>query len=309
MKYLVSEYQFEPHVRIRKWFYRISFWVLSIFLLIALVRKSDWGLTFSSLQDTPVALIFCLALVWSLSFLFRAFRFQSEWINQGKISLYSALRLTVLHNAAVLLVPFRVGELGYPVLVREIMNVSWQQCIRSLLWLRFQDGLVLLGLFVLFFLPSLNLQYRLFIYLMLFLLFISFKKWWSQVLRSRHFLAQQLRFFLHQRSDSWSWLWSISNWACKLIVVSVLLNHLTGLDHLTSFHGALSGELSALLPITGPAGLGTYEAGVWGGLGLPWTEMKQLMSSVLVTHLFFLSISIAWSGMFLLMDSFRSSAT
>jgi hypothetical protein len=111
-----QEFQFEPHVRIRKWFFRISFWVLAIFLLIALVRKSDWGSTFSSLQRHFVELIILLTLVWSLSFLFRAFRFQSEWKNQGKISIFSAMRLTVLHNAAVVLVPFRVGELGYPVL-------------------------------------------------------------------------------------------------------------------------------------------------------------------------------------------------
>jgi len=308
VRYLVSEFQFEPHVRIRKWFYRISFWVLAIFLLIALVRKSDWGFTFSSLQEIPVELIILLTLVWSLSFLFRAFRFQSEWKNQGKISIFSAMRLTVLHNAAVVLVPFRVGELGYPVLVRELMNVSWQHCIRSLLWLRFQDGLVLLG-FVFLFLPFLNLQLRMGVLLSLILIFVTTKKWWIQIIRSRHFLAQQLRSFLHQRSDSWSWFWSIANWTSKLIAVSVLLNHLTGLDHLTSLHGALSGELSALLPITGPAGLGTYEVGVWGGLGLAWAEMRDLMSSVLVTHLIFLSISLAWAGLFLLLDSFQSTKT
>jgi hypothetical protein len=38
--------------------------------------------------------------------------------------------------------------------------------------------------------------------------------------------------------------------------------------------------------------LGTYEAGVWTGLGLAWQEMKGLMGSVLLTHLFFLCISL-----------------
>jgi uncharacterized membrane protein YbhN (UPF0104 family) len=47
-----------------------------------------------------------------------------------------------------------------------------------------------------------------------------------------------------------------------------------------------------MLPLTGPAGLGTYEAGVWTGLGLTWQEMKGLMGSVLLTHIFFLSISL-----------------
>lgn len=307
MKYLVSENQFEPHVRIRKWFYRISFWVLAIFLLIALVRKSDWAFTFASFQELPTSFILSLVIGWTLSFVFRAFRFQSEWKNNGDISFLAAIRLTVLHNAAVVLVPFRVGELGYPVLVRKLMNVTWQQCIRSLLWLRFQDGVVLLG-FVFLFLPFQTLQLGVLCLVGLILLTLLTKKWWIQMLRSRHWFAQQLRSFLHQRSDSSGWLWSIANWTCKLIVVTALLSHLTGLDYLQSLHGALSGELSALLPITGPAGLGTYEAGVWGGLGLPWTEMRHLMSSVLITHLFFLSISLALAALFLLLDNTRTSS-
>lgn len=305
MRYLVSEYQFEPHVRLRKWFYRISFWVLAIVLLIALVRKSDWNDTFSSLSAIPPSLILTMGLGWFSSFVFRAFRLQSEWKKEGRIGFYAALRLTLLHNAAVVLVPFRVGELGYPVLVRKLVNVTWQQCVRSLLWLRFQDGVVLMG-FVVLLMPVFSFELRL-IGLFAFMgLLRSTQKWWLQFLRSRHFLIRQLRAFLHQRSDSWGWLWSIANWSCKLWVVAVMLHQLTGLDFLQSFHGALSGELSALLPLSGPAGLGTYEAGVWGGLGLPWTEMRYLMSSVLLSHLFFLSISLGSAGLILIIDGFQS---
>ena len=126
MNMLVSENSFEPHVRIRKWFYRISFWLLALVLLFALIRHANWNLTLSLLLDLPIATILFCAGVWILSFVFRAIRFQSEWKNAGRIPFIAALRATVLHNAAVLLVPFRVGELGYPVLVRELINVPWQ---------------------------------------------------------------------------------------------------------------------------------------------------------------------------------------
>ena len=291
MKYVISEKNFEPHVRIRKWFYRLVFWMLALLLLMALIRHSDWSLTFSRLMDVPKTVLVICTLGWLSSFLFRAFRFKGEWHAHGKISLWDSLSLTFLHNAAVILVPFRVGELGYPVLVQKLLNVSLQQCIRSLLWLRFQDGIVLLSLAFLL-LPFLSPELRIAGLSVVVTLCLATQKWWLRLLRSRHFLIRQVRAFLHQRSSPWGWFWSAANWIVKLLVVSLMLSNLTGLDTLQTLRGALAGELSALLPLTGPAGLGTYEAGVWTGLGLTWQEMKGLMGSVLLTHLFFLCISL-----------------
>jgi uncharacterized membrane protein YbhN (UPF0104 family) len=177
------------------------------------------------------------------------------------------------------------------VLVQKLLNVSLQQCIRSLLWLRFQDGIVLLSLAFLL-LPFLSTELRIAGLLVVVTLCLATQKWWLRLLRSRHFLIRQVRAFLHQRSSPWGWFWSAANWIVKLLVVSLMLSNLTGLDTLQTLRGALAGELSALLPLTGPAGLGTYEAGVWTGLGLTWQEMKGLMGSVLLTHLFFLCISL-----------------
>ena len=291
MKYVISEKNFEPHVRIRKWFYRLVFWMLALLLLMALIRHSDWSLTVSRLMDVPKTVLVICTLGWLSSFLFRAFRFKGEWDAHGKISLWDSLSLTFLHNAAVILVPFRVGELGYPVLVQKLLNVSLQQCIRSLLWLRLQDGIVLLSLAFLL-LPFLSAELRIAGLLVFVTLCLVTQKWWLRLLRSRHFLIRQVRAFLHQRSSPWGWFWSAANWIVKLLVVSLMLSNLTGLDTLQTLRGALAGELSALLPLTGPAGLGTYEAGVWTGLGLTWQEMKGLMGSVLLTHLFFLCISL-----------------
>jgi hypothetical protein len=303
MKYIISEMQFEPHVRIRKWFYRLVFWMLALMLLLALVRHSDWNLTFSRLNEVPKVVLAICTLGWLSSFLFRAFRFKEEWRFHGKISLWDALSLTFLHNAAVILVPFRVGELGYPVLVQKLLNVSLQQCIRSLLWLRLQDGIVLLSLAFLL-LPFLSGELRILSFLLVMVLCLMTKKWWLRLLRSRHFLIRQVRAFLHQRSSPWGWVWSAANWIVKLLVVSLMLSNLTGLESLQTVRGALTGELSALLPLTGPAGLGTYEAGVWTGFGLSWQEMKGLMGSVLLTHLFFLCISLLGAVLALSFNSF-----
>ncbi len=315
MNMLVSENNFEPHVRVRKWFYRISFWLLALVLLFALVRHANWNLTASLLLDLPMTTLLSCAGIWVLSFVFRAIRFQSEWKNQGQIPFLAALRATVLHNAAVILVPFRIGELGYPVLVRELINVPWQQCVRSLLWLRFQDGVVLMTLALLI-LPNFSLELGILILSLSLIAVLSTRRYWLNLLRSRHFVISQLRAFLHQRSDGWGWLWSILNWVSKLFVVAWMIKSLTHLEVLRSLKGALTGELSALLPLTGPAGFGTYEVGVWTGIGLPWSQMSQLMASIFVTHIFFLSVSLLLALIFVLKDSdtdisfrsFKSSA-
>ena len=304
MKNAFYKDNFEPHIRLRKWFYRIVFWTLSLFLLFALLKKSDWHYTFEKVSEIPATVIFCCTLGWIASFVFRAIRFQIEWQSVGVIPFFSALRLTFLHNAAVLLVPFRVGELGYPALVQQLLNVSWQQCIRSLLWLRLQDGLVLLSIAFLllpFFVAELRVALMLLVVLILFLT----KSKWIHLLKSRNFVAEQLRAFLHQRGNAWTWFWSLANWVVKILVVALLLQVLTGLNMHQTLNGALTGELSALLPINGPAGLGTYEVGVGFGLALPWSEMKNLMASVLFSHLFFLGISLLGAGVFLVLDVFQ----
>jgi uncharacterized membrane protein YbhN (UPF0104 family) len=305
MKYLLFENQLESHVRVRKWFYRVAFWIFATVLLFALVRNANWSLTFSRLSDISLSTLLACAGVWTLSFVFRALRFQSEWKKFGKIPFLRALRATVLHNAAVVLVPFRVGELGYPVLVRELIQVTWQQCIRSLLWLRFQDAIVLLLMAFLIF-PVMNIELRILTLCVAGCVLIATRKWWIRILRSRHFLAGQLRAFLHQRSDALGWFWSLANWTSKLSVVSLLLFSLLNVDAYQILCGSITGELSALLPLTGPAGFGTYEAGVWLGLGLPWSQLSQVMSSILLTHVFFLMISLALAFLFLIVDGFNN---
>jgi uncharacterized membrane protein YbhN (UPF0104 family) len=304
MNYLVPEKNFESHVRTRKWFYRIAFWLLATVLLFVLVRHSNWQQTFLRLSDTPLTTLLVCTAIWTLSFVFRALRFQSEWKKFGQIPFQSSFRAIVLHNAAVVLVPFRVGELGYPVLVRELINVPWSQCVRSLLWLRFQDGVVLIIMAFLI-LPFMNLELRLASLGLVAFLFVVSRKSWMLMLRSRHFLMRQLRAFLHQRSDGMGWLWSIANWISKIFVVSLLLQSLTNLDFLQTLKGALTGEMSALMPLTGPAGFGTYEVGVWIGLGLQWTQVSQLMSSILIVHVFFLFISLMLAFLFMMSDGFN----
>jgi uncharacterized membrane protein YbhN (UPF0104 family) len=302
MNYGVSEKNFESHVRVRKWYYRLVVWALALLVLSALIQKSDWTFTLSQVAQIPISVVLICTVGWLLSFVLRAFRFMSEWQKVGSISFFAALRLTFLHNAAVLLVPFRVGELGYPALVQNLIKVTWQQCIRSLLWLRFQDGVVLVSIAFLI-LPFFKFEVRLLTMLAVLLLLLMAKPWLSKLIRSRHFLIVQLRAFLHQQNNSWGWFWSSANWVIKIWVVAFMLSSLMQLPMHQTLNGAVAGEMSAMLPLTGPAGFGSYEAGVWAGMALPWHDIKNLMACILLSHVFFVSISLFGAFLFVLVDA------
>lgn len=305
MNQKISLKQNLPHVRLRLLFYRLTVWAFALIILLALVINADWRLSLDRLLEVKTELILICVSGWLTSFVFRALRFQAEWKYIASVSFSNALKLSLLHNAAVLVTPLRTGELGYPVLVRRLIPVSWQQSIRSLLWLRFQDAVVLFCLAVLL-LPKVQVEFRILCLSTLVLLLWLFKKQWIRMLRSRNFIVSQLRTFLHQRSDAMGWFWSVANWSVKILVVSLMLISLTGIETSLAIKGALTGELSALLPITGPAGLGTYEAGVWSGTGLPWLQMKGLMSGVFLTHVFFLLISLSAALLALIAGGFNS---
>lgn len=212
------------------------------------------------------------------------------------------LRVSLLHNAAVNLLPMRSGELAYPYLLRRELGVALPTAVASLLWLRLQDLLVLLGLLLVLWPAPWPLRVLL---LALYALLVGRALTWLRRQtpvpdgdveeasattqasspapaptpapmpvpwrtvwrRCRARLAQVARAVADpHRHRASGWLWCGANWCLKLTVVAVLLTQLSaGLHAQHGLRGALGGELSALLPLQGPAGLGTYELGVWAG--------------------------------------------
>ena len=110
-----------------------------------------------------------------------------------------------------------------------------------------------------------------------------------------------IRKLLHRRAPRSAWLLSLGNWVCKLCVVALLLSSLLAIPIQAAFQGALGGEWAGLLPLQGPAGLGTYEAGVWLAAGIKDADVAaQLPAAALLVHVFCLAISLgaallAWS--------------
>ncbi|RZS58510.1 lysylphosphatidylglycerol synthase domain-containing protein [Sphaerotilus mobilis] len=212
----------------------------------------------------------------------RATRLHAEWAARTGADWSSCLRLSLLHNAAVLLMPLRSGELGYGWWLQRRWGVPWRTSSASLLWMRLQDVAVLALLSGLCLALPLRLSALVLAGLLLLILL------WPMAPATRT-----------------AWLCAGANWSLRLAVVAALLAVLADLPVDATLRGALGGEWAAVLPLQAPGGLGTYEAGVWAGLqSHPQGRLAALdtrVAAALIVHLYWLAISLlaAWPALLL----------
>jgi uncharacterized membrane protein YbhN (UPF0104 family) len=79
----------------------------------------------------------------------------------------------------------------------------------------------------------------------------------------------------------------------KLLALGGLLAALSGLAPREGITGALGGELAGVLPLQGPAGLGTYAAGVWAGAALRGRSASEIAAPALAVHLLSFATAVA----------------
>ena len=315
-----------PTPSTRRWLHQALTWLVGLGLLA-------WLLSHVPLDTVLDALAAPSPLAWAgtllgllLSYLMRAARLQvvlglgdSPEAPSARRALglrLDALRVILMHNAAVNLLPMRAGELSFPWLASTQLRMPLAQAVASLLWMRLQDLAVLLALGLVLW-PGMPLAWR---GAGLVLLVLGWQAG-IKILNALHAsisskpnaatskwkaLLQRLHTALldphHHRPAAWLFTWA--NWSIKLTAGALLLSAITQTGMGAGWAGALGGELAAVVPIQGPAGFGTYEAGVWAGfaLSLPSdaTQLGHAVPAALALHLCFLLCAvvagaIAWA--------------
>lgn len=266
-------------------------WALGLALLMWLLQDLDTQALRHQADQIHPAWWLTATVVWLFSFVCRALRLQQEWHWKKAVGLTVALRLVLLHNAAVLLLPFRSGEAGYPLLVRRVFHAPTSAALRSLVWLRVQDACILAVLGIICW-PGLPVWLSVVCPMLLLFVILLPPVWWLRLLKNRQPWAKLLRSVLHRRAPRTAWLFSLVNWLSKLSVVALLLGQLLPLPAWSAWQAAIGGELATLLPLQGPASLGTYEAGVWLGAGLARSATETVAGAALLVHVFCLAVSL-----------------
>jgi len=273
---------------------------LGALLLWLLLRGASLTRWLDALAAVPPPLWIVATLGLLASYALRALRLFVEWQPQVRGIRYAdCLRLMLLHNAAVNIVPMRAGEAGYAWIVHRQWGVPLADAVASLLWLRLQDVAILAAFGVAWLLPLAPAAGAALAIAWLVAYALASPHLGALLGRLPWRPLQRVGAYA-QRPNQQAWrrpaslACALANWAVKLVMLGVLLAALADVALVDALRGSLGGELAAVLPVQGPAGLGTYEAGVWGGVALrtPVASLAHVGAAALAVHLLGLVVGL-----------------
>jgi len=254
-------------------------------LLALLVVFTPWKLLAERVATVPWQGWVGATLGMSATYALRAGRLRAEWLWKLRtlnLGYRECLQVTLLHNAAINILPMRSGEASYSFLLHRRWGVGLGDATASLLWLRLQDMMVLGVLGIAILVPA-PLAWRIgfavativaaatLLPRLVLRIHVHARRARARAhadasaRRTRkawHLVAKVAGAFRAARGGAAAWGFAIANWVLKLGIVGVLLASLANLPLGAGFCGALGGELAGVIPLQAPAGVGTYEAGV-----------------------------------------------
>lgn len=253
----------------------------------------------TALASLPAPALGMLIAGLFLTYALRALRVLHEFGEQTRGRFLACLKLVLTHNALVNLLPMRSGEFAFPLLLKRDFGVPLSRAAGSLLWLRVQDAFVLAALAVAGW-PGLGAGLRaagLVLLAACGLAMPTAAQWLLKRVQSDKLVPIAAALADAARHARIGWLWTIANWAVKLFVLSAVLAHLIGTGACIGLSGTIGGELSALLPVQGVAGFGSYEAGVAGALALSRVPLAEGLQAAFSLHLLVLASALSWAGL------------
>jgi len=238
------------------------FWGWSVIL-------GQWG------KVGPLPILIALALLTSTYFL-RTWRIHDYFPGETKGRYAPLFRVTQVHNLLNVMMPFRTGETSFPLLMRAEFGIPLARSTAALLVMRLLDLHALLaaagvGL-------AMGSRHGLFAWLLwlgflllpvaAFAVRVPLVRLTGKALPARaQSIVRELERGLPEDASAFAraWLMTVVNWLVKVAVLAWALGLMQVAPLSASFGGALGGELSSVLPVHAPGGIGTYPAGITAG--------------------------------------------
>jgi uncharacterized membrane protein YbhN (UPF0104 family) len=251
-----------------------------------------WASFWESLERVAPWPFFFIVTGMFASYLLRALRIFDELRHWLPISFLQCLRISLIHNAFVNILPLRTGEAAFPLLLKRQFGAELTRSSASLFWLRLQDAFVVAGLACLLW-PGLPIGLRLAGLATLVGLAWFLPRWARQSYpwmerpgKGRRLLSRIRTAFaestIHAKRG---WVWTFSNWGIKLGAQAGFLAMLTASSLSVGFAGSLGAELAAILPVQGVAGFGTYEAAAAAAMIPFGLRLPEALAAALTLHL------------------------
>ncbi|PBB43813.1 MAG: UPF0104 family protein [Mesorhizobium sp.] len=273
--------------------------IVTLALLAWLAADSRWKMVGDAFASITPGAFAAVTLALFVTYVLRALRVCDEFRDDVNGRFGACLRVILIHNAMINVVPFRGGETAFPLLLRQVFGISIVRAGASLLWFRLQDAFVV-GVLACLVWPGLHPALRAAAIAALIAAAWYLPRWaraphdWAGRGSIVSKLGKLRDIFTEATGRSrYGWWWTVANWTLKLAVQGWLLAMLLGTSFQTAFPGAVGAEAAAILPVQGVAGFGTYEAGAAAALLYSGIAMKDGLQAALALHLFILCSAVA----------------
>ncbi|KIQ01988.1 membrane protein [Agrobacterium tumefaciens] len=200
-------------------------------------------------------------------------------------------RVVQIHNLLNIMLPFRSGETSFPLLMKKEFGVQLVRGTSALFVMRLfdlhallaaagvglavekSDGLLWLAWVGFLLLPLLGFSARAPLFRMIGR--VSSPKISRIIGEIEAGLPADISAFMR------AWGMTLVNWFVKIAVLAWVLMLMGNISLTAGFGGALGGELSSVLPLHAPGGVGTYPAGITAGaVGFGAEAGEGLLSSL-----------------------------
>jgi hypothetical protein len=290
---------------------------LAIVVIYALFIQWIWGWeSVFALWDSAgwgtAALAITLLL---LTYVLRTWRIYDYFPKETGGRFGVLLRLVQVHNLLNIMLPFRTGEASFPLLMKREFGLPLARTTAALFVMRLFDLHALLAAAG----TGLALQHgHVWVWALWFLFLIApaiiFAVRHSAIRLARKALPARLGKLMDEvelglpadtAAFARAWGATLVNWFTKVAVLAWVLGLLGDLSLAASFGGSLGGELSSVLPIHAPGGVGTYPAGITAGalaFGAATGEqaLSELGQAAVNTHLLVIVSSLLGTALSLL---------
>ncbi|WP_284757729.1 lysylphosphatidylglycerol synthase domain-containing protein [Agrobacterium sp. fls2-241-TYG-188a] len=250
--------------------------ILVVAVYAAFIHETwGWGSVLTLWKQAGFgAMALALALLVS-TYVLRTWRIYDYFPNETRGHFMPLFRVVQIHNLLNVMLPFRSGETSFPLLMKKEFDVRLARGTSALLVMRLFDLHALLAAAGL----GLVLEKS---EIVMWLLWLSFLLLPVFAFAARHpvfRLAERMapakaKSIIHEVQaglpldiSAFARAWGVTfiNWFVKIAVLAWVLVLMAGIDLPAGFGGALGGELSSVLPIHAPGGVGTYPAGITAG--------------------------------------------
>ncbi|MBB4185026.1 hypothetical protein GGE07_001655 [Sinorhizobium terangae] len=264
----------------RSWLIRNRMALISVAAIAAYAIFVEWVWGWSTLmrQWAEIGIWSVLAALVLLisTYFIRCVRIYDYFPEHTRGRFLPLFRVTQVHNLLNIMLPFRAGETSFPLLMRSEFGVPLVHGTSALLVMRLLDLHALLtvaaiGLVI-------DMSDALIAWLAWTLAFLSplaFFLLKGKVLAlARSKAPAKLATALDEVEAGLpdnvpaflrAWAMTMLNWGVKVVVLAWVLAIIGVAPLAACFGGALGGELSSVLPVHAPAGVGTYPAAIAAG--------------------------------------------